>query len=316
MADNYTISSTSYASDDVGGVQIPRVKIMWGVDGSAADASATDPLPISDAGGSITIDGSISSVSGSITPGTGAANLGKAEDAAHASGDTGVMALVVRKDSGGTLAGTDGDYTPLQVDSSGNLRVTGGGGGSQYAEDAAHVSGDTGTIALVVRKDTAAQVAGTDGDYSILTNDSSGRLHTNVGVIPAAEISTDSIGSADITTHLSERTSAGTYTLCTPKFAVIDNATSGDNTLVAAVASKKIRVLSLFLVAAGTVNVRFESGASGTALTGQMNLVANTGFSLPYNPVGWFQTGTNTLLNLELSGAVSVDGCLTYIEVA
>lgn len=104
-------------------------------------------------------------------------------------------------------------------------------------------------------------------------------------------------------------------TVVTPKYAVIDAATSGDNTLVAAVTSKKIRVLSAFLVSAGTVNVRFESGAGGTALTGQMNLVANTGFVLPFNPAGWFETASNTLLNLELSGAVSVDGNLTYIEV-
>lgn len=104
-------------------------------------------------------------------------------------------------------------------------------------------------------------------------------------------------------------------TVVTPKFAIIDAATSGDNTLVSAVASKKVRVLALFLVAAGTVNVRLESGAGGTALTGQMNLVANTGFVLPFNPAGWFETAVNTLLNLELSAAISVDGALTYVEV-
>lgn len=101
----------------------------------------------------------------------------------------------------------------------------------------------------------------------------------------------------------------------TIKYAAIDAAVSGDNTLLAAVTSKKIRVLSLFLVAAGTVTVRFESGAGGTALTGQMNLIANTGFVLPFNPGGWFETASNTLLNLELSAAVSVDGCISYIEV-
>jgi len=104
-------------------------------------------------------------------------------------------------------------------------------------------------------------------------------------------------------------------TIRNPLWAIIDAATSGDNTLVAAVSGRRIRVLALFLVSAGTVNVRFEDGAGGTALTGQMNLVANTGFVLPYNPAGWFQTGTNTLLNLELSAAISVDGALTYIEV-
>lgn len=104
-------------------------------------------------------------------------------------------------------------------------------------------------------------------------------------------------------------------TIVTPKYAVIDAATSGNNTIVAAVTSKKIRVLALMAVAAGSVNVRFESGADGTALTGQMNLVVNTGFVLPFNPAGWFETASNTLLNMELSAAVSVDGVLTYIEV-
>jgi hypothetical protein len=99
------------------------------------------------------------------------------------------------------------------------------------------------------------------------------------------------------------------------KFAVIDAASSGDNTLVAGVTGKKIRVLSVFLMAAGAVNCRFESGASGTALTGQMNVAANGGFSLTHNPGGWFETAAAALLNLELSGAVSVDGCLTYVEV-
>lgn len=107
--------------------------------------------------------------------------------------------------------------------------------------------------------------------------------------------------------------SAGTQS--TVKYAIIDAATSGDNTLVAAVASKKIRVLNVVLIASGAVNVRFESGASGTALSGQMNLTTNSGFAPGEAIHGHFETAVNTLLNLELSGAVSVDGWLTYIEV-
>lgn len=59
----------------------------------------------------------------SLTPGTAAANLGKAEDAPHASGDVGVMALAVRNDAGAVLAGTDGDYHALTTDATGALRV-------------------------------------------------------------------------------------------------------------------------------------------------------------------------------------------------
>lgn len=96
------------------------------------------------------------------------------------------------------------------------------------------------------------------------------------------------------------------------RYAVIDNATSGDNQIVAARDGYRIRVLAGCLVSAGTVNVRFESGAGGTALTGQMNLVANTGFIIPFVECGNFQTEPSQILNLELSGAVSADGWLVY----
>lgn len=100
------------------------------------------------------------------------------------------------------------------------------------------------------------------------------------------------------------------------KRAVIDAAGNGDNTLVAAVTGKKIRVYACFLIMTGTaVTIRFESAAGGTALTGQMQPTQGGGFVLPYNPLGWFETLSGELLNLELSGAQSVDGVLVYSEV-
>lgn len=59
----------------------------------------------------------------SITPGTAASNLGKAEDAAHASGDVGVEMLGVRNDAMTALAGTNGDYTPIATDQYGGLQI-------------------------------------------------------------------------------------------------------------------------------------------------------------------------------------------------
>jgi len=52
-----------------------------------------------------------------------------AEDTAHSSGALGNIALAVRNDAGTSLSGADGDYSVLQVDSTGALRVTGGAGG-------------------------------------------------------------------------------------------------------------------------------------------------------------------------------------------
>ena len=53
----------------------------------------------------------------------------------------------------------------------------------------------------------------------------------------------------------------------------------------------------------------------GTALTGQMQPTQGGGFVMPYNPVGWIETASGELLNLELGGAVSVDGVLVYTLV-
>jgi len=106
-------------------------------------------------------------------------------------------------------------------------------------------------------------------------------------------------------------------TPCQVKKAIIDGATSGDNELVAAVSGKKIRVIALFAIMTGTaVTIRFESGAGGTALTGQMTPSQGGGFVLPFNPVGWFaDTAAGQSLSMELGGAQSVDGSMAYIEV-
>ncbi len=100
------------------------------------------------------------------------------------------------------------------------------------------------------------------------------------------------------------------------QYAVIAAAGAGDNTLVAAVATKKIRVLSAVLVASGGANiVRFESDAAGTALSGLMDLGADGQLVLPLNGFGWLETVAGELLNLELSAATLVAGVLVYEEV-
>lgn len=175
-----------------------------------------------------------------------------------------------------------------------NVAIT-AGSGTSIATDDAGAGGHVQIVKLAIS---------TDGSATVIPADATNGIDVDVTRVS---------GGVDSVLDVSSLRDGATA--LTPKFASIDVATSGDNTAVAAVASKKIRVVSLYLVSAGTVNVRFESGAGGTALSGQMNLVANTGFVLPFNPVGWFETASNTLLNIELSAAVSVDGSLTYVEV-
>jgi hypothetical protein len=99
------------------------------------------------------------------------------------------------------------------------------------------------------------------------------------------------------------------------RFAKIDLAASGD--LVAAAPNRKIRVTSYKLVAAGSVTVKFQSGAS-TDLTGAMSLItgAEVGHDLGSDRcgefVGYFETAVGEKLNLVLGGSVQVSGHLTY----
>lgn len=152
--------------------------------------------------------------------------------------------------------------------------------------------------------------AGTAGIGKLTANSGVDIGDVDVTSAPVRDRLTDNQGVALQTDAIMNDTTA-----LTPKYAVIDHATSGENTILALVAGKKIRVLAVFMVSAGDVTARFESDTAGTALTGQMTLTTNSGFVLPFNPVGWFETVSGELLNLELSGAISVDGSLVYVEI-
>lgn len=80
--------------------------------GSYDEVSDSNRVTIVGGGGSSDIT--------SVTPGTGATNLGKAEDSAHANGDVGVVMLVRRADTAASSSATDGDYVTANADSTGH----------------------------------------------------------------------------------------------------------------------------------------------------------------------------------------------------
>ncbi len=77
------------------------------------------------------------------------------------------------------LTTIDADTGNIATSTSTTATNTGTLAGAVKAEDAAHVSGDTGVMSLCVRTDTAAARATTDGDYIPCTTDSTGRVWTN-----------------------------------------------------------------------------------------------------------------------------------------
>lgn len=120
MADNITVKDSTGATKtmrttDTASVHVAHQVINVG----AAAVSNANPVPVSDAGGSLTVDGTVA-VS-SVIPGVTATSLGKQTDSAAGATDTGVTILAIRDDALTTLTPADGDYTQLRVTSIGRL---------------------------------------------------------------------------------------------------------------------------------------------------------------------------------------------------
>jgi hypothetical protein len=93
--------------------------------------------------------------------------------------------------------------------------------------------------------------------------------------------------------------------------AAIAASANGNNTLVAGVAAKRIRVKRVSLMASGNVTVTFADSHGN--LTGGYPLVASTGFVMgPDDDEWWFQTTAGDPLILNLSGAVAVGGVVGF----
>lgn len=260
--------NTSYGDSVGGGTEAAALRVTIAND-------STGLVSVDDNGGALTVDWA-----GTAPP------IGAGTEAA-------ALRVTVATDSTGVLS-VDDNGGALTVDNAGTFVVQEDGAALTalqlidnivQVEDVAHSGGDSGVMALVVRNDELAALAGTDGDYAPLQVSAAGALIVT--------------GSPSAVTAVS-----------------ISAAGSGDNTLLAAQgAGNKIRVHSLFYVSAGTTTVAFEDGAAGTALTGDMSHIAFTGVVLPYNPDGWFTGGADTLLNMELSAAIQISGGFTYSVV-
>lgn len=267
-----------------------------------------------------------------IIPGTAATTLGKAIDTAVGATDTGVGMLAKRLDAPVTLTPASGDWAPPQLNSVGSMwtivKDIHTALGQSILDDTADA-----VKTVLVSAAGAPLTAGSEWEDGATETDPAGptlaywdgtdTMHIVSTATPLPVQGTVTVGSQPVRARTTDAIAVAQQTdavmvggtECTPKFVAINTNTSGDNTILAAVASKKIRVLNGLLMSEGTTTTRFESGASGTALTGAMPLIANVGFVIPYSPLGNFETASNTLLNLELSAAIRVHGWLTYIEV-
>lgn len=148
---------------------------------------------------------------GEVIPGTGATDLGKAEDAAAASGDTGVAQLFKRTDTAAAQTDTTGDYTVPVANSYGAPQINidstfqaSAATGILKAGQAAATSTDSGVLALAQRSGSASttDLAGGAGKYSQLQTTTLGGL--------ASDWVVSTIGAATMYTYTSAASSNAT----------------------------------------------------------------------------------------------------------
>ena len=96
-------------------------------------------------------------------------------------------------------------------------------------------------------------------------------------------------------------------------FASVRATSNGDNTVVSADTTRKIKVCSYVIVADGIVSAKWKD-STGSDLTGAMALITSSGVSaIGGTTDSWlFETSINANLILNLSGAVGISGHISY----
>ena len=242
--------------------------------------------------------GRLHTVVQSVTPGTSAANLGKAVDSAAGATDTGVALLGVRDDALTTLTPVDGDYTPARLNARGAAwiaiedgaggQVTSFGGGTQYTEDAAAAADPVGNMNMAVRADTLGAVTSTDGDNIAVRATNKGEIYVKqTDAVPV----TDNSGSLTVDDGGSSLTVNGAVTV------------SGTATVSGTVTAN---------AGSGFPSVQTEDGASAGGETGLMLLaVRNDSASAKTSTDGDFSAiavdSAGRVGITDLGGAISID---------
>lgn len=134
------------------------------------NASAPTLTDGDDSALNVDVNGNLLTSVGTFSPGTSATSLGKAEDAPHSSGDTGVMVLGVGNEAQSTFA-ADGDYIPHGVDTKGNNLTVG---------NVASGAADSGNPVKVGGKYNATLPTYTDGQRTETQYGSRGALEVQL----------------------------------------------------------------------------------------------------------------------------------------
>lgn len=191
-----------------------------------------------------------------------------------------------------------------------------------------HVDGIETTLTSIDGKITACNTgavvlaAGTAAIGKLAANSGVDIGDVDVTSLPALAAGTNLIGKAAAGLDVSNLYDGSTALV--PKFAKLSSASTGNQALVSAVVGKKIRVLAMHVMATASTNAVYINDGTADLYADStrkipLDVTGATGpggFSLPFNPVGWFETAaTNRPLNVNLGSANGVVAVATYVEV-
>ncbi len=99
--------------------------------------------------------------------------------------------------------------------------------------------------------------------------------------------------------------------------AAINFASGADNTIVAGVSGQGIYVFKYFLVVGAAVNLTFWDGpsASGTALTGPIDLAANEAMVFTFDTRPWYSTTVGNAFVIQANNGSQVSGRVYYLQM-
>lgn len=281
FADDAAFTLTSSSVNMAGAIRDDALSTLTAVEGDAVPlrVSATGALHVTGGGGGTEYTAGTDTFSEATTIVSGAG--------------------VVRKDSGASLVDTDNELTMLQVDSAGALRVTGGGGGTEYTEDVATPNPIVGTATVMERDDALATLTPAEADWAAMRCSAEGALWVQ-------DFNSDAI-LADTGTIAGDTTSIdGKITACNTGAVVLS---SGTVTTVSTVTN-----LSQLGGAAITMN-------TGTRDAGTQRVTLATDDSLAVTNAGTFatqatlQTGSATIGKLAANSGVDI-GDVDVLSIA
>lgn len=202
-------SAIPAGANNIGDVDVLSVPAPLSTTGGGTEAAAlrvtlasdsTGLVSVDDNGASLTVDGSVS-LAAAIPAGSN--NIGDvdvltmpavyAEDAAHSTGENGVLVLGVRRDTNTSLVDTDGDRAPFQVDANGNVKVAiisgAGSGGTAIQDSAAFTAGTTNLTPIGGYRDDTTPDTVAEGEAAAVRITTNRAIHVNLRDASGNEVS-------------------------------------------------------------------------------------------------------------------------------